>query len=195
VSAACPEPGQDQVLGRVTSLRHPQNAIALEREASSCRRIDRRDRPSRCRRVTKPTAERRAVSPFLRSQNAGGTDPGFKHNTPLRASGGPTECQFPDMKSVAAAKTAAMLCKHAAEAGTLNLKPAHQDSTGGHKQSLGATLKWAAPIVSSPTPSCRAIGRHAGARGKPPLTTHVLVGWSRATERMTTHRASTGDQR
>lgn len=33
-----------------------------------------------------------------------------------------------------------MLCKHAAEAGTLKPKPAHQDSTGAHKQSLRATL-------------------------------------------------------
>ena len=33
-----------------------------------------------------------------------------------------------------------MLCKHAAEAGTLKLKPAHQDSTGAHKQALGAML-------------------------------------------------------
>jgi hypothetical protein len=58
-----------------------------------------------------------------------------------------------------------MLCKHDAEAGILKLKPAHQDSTGAHKQPLGATLKWAAAIVSSPRPSRRvAAGRHAGVR-------------------------------
>ena len=49
---------------------------------------------------------------------------------------GPTECQFPDMKSAAAPETAAMLCKHAARQAPFKLKPAHQDSTGAHKQSL-----------------------------------------------------------
>ena len=41
-----------------------------------------------------------------------------------------------------------MLCKHAAEAGTLTLKPAHRDSTGAHEQSLTAGLsgqrRWSA---------------------------------------------------
>jgi hypothetical protein len=55
------------------------------------------------------------------------------------------------MKSAAAAETAAMLCKHAAEAGTLTLKPAHQDSTGAHKQSIGRNAARAAPIGGSPS--------------------------------------------
>ncbi len=121
--AAVPEPSQDQVFELVTSLRHPRRAMALERERKqlSTRRASQQTLPLSARGGADGTTSSNLSFPKLSGQNAGGTDRGFNHNTSLRASGGPTECQFPDMKSAAAAETAAMLCKHAAEAGTLKL--------------------------------------------------------------------------
>ena len=51
-----------------------------------------------------------------------------------------------------------MLCKHAAEAGTLKLKPAHQDSTGAHKQSRGTTLSGLGYRQLSQAKPSRAVG-------------------------------------
>jgi hypothetical protein len=142
------------VLGLFTSVRHPQRAIALHqgRKQLSPHRPSQQTLALSARGGPRHNVERSLLS---WQPDAGGTDPGFKHKTPLRASGGPTECQLPDMKAAAGSGDSGDVVQTRCRSRHVEAQACGPRLDRCAQAVARRNAEWTVPLVSFPTPSRR----------------------------------------